>query len=42
MSVLSVSLLSFISVSLVVSTVLLTKAILNNLRSGDTEGNVQL
>lgn len=42
MSVVSVSLLSFISLSLVVSTVLLSKAILNNLRSGDAEGNVEL
>lgn len=42
MSVFSVSLLSFIGVSLAVSTVLLSKAILNNLRSGDTDGNAGL
>lgn len=42
MSTLSISLLSFIAVSLVVSTALLSKAILNNLRDGESDGNMKL
>ncbi len=42
MSLVSATLLTGISGALIISTVLLSKAIIDNLRAGDTDNNVKL